>query len=271
MPIYRHGFQTSVVVASLPVTGLIGYALILWRSRRDPARLLPWACAAALALLGAGLLLWQSRAGPAAQLLAVPGATALGWLVIPQLLDSRWMPVRVLGTVAAFLIVSGIALQQAARLMPEKTNMRLKAVGRANGRCPTMAALRPVAMQPKGYVLTFVDLGPRLITVTHHDAVAGPYHRNDEDIVDVALAFRGTAENARATIERRGIDYVLICPGMSESTIYASAAPNGFYMQLDRGRVPAWLAPVALPKNSPFKMWRVVRGAPASPGGAIRR
>ena len=30
---------------------------------------------------------------------------------------------------------------------------------------------RPVALQPKGMVFTFVDLGPRLITVTHHDAV----------------------------------------------------------------------------------------------------
>ena len=38
--------------------------------------------------------------------------------------------------------------------------------------------LRPVALQPKGIVFTFVDLGPRLITVTHHDAITGPYHRN---------------------------------------------------------------------------------------------
>jgi hypothetical protein len=55
------------------------------------------------------------------------------------------------------------------------------------------------------------------------------------------------------------VDYVLICPGMSESTLYASAAPNGFYRQLARGQVPAWLQPVSLPKGSPYRMWRVRR------------
>jgi hypothetical protein len=265
MPIYRHGFSTAVTVAGLPVIGLIGYAVMLWLSRRDPPRLFAWILVAAPALLGASLLLWQSRAGPAAQLLAVPGATALGWLLIPRIFAHRLMLVRVLGVVLAFLFVSGILSQQALRLIPDKPNPRLKAVGKANAGCPTLAALRPIALQPKGYVLTFVDLGPRLINVTHHDAVAGPYHRNFEDIVDVSLAFRGSADHAKSMIDRRGIDYVLICPGLSESTIYASQAKDGFYMQLVRGRVPAWLAPIPLPKNSPYRMWRVIKPAASLP------
>ena len=268
MPLYRHGFQTSVVVASLPVMGLIGYAVMLWRHRGEREKLLPWAAVAAPALLGASLLLWQSRAGPAAQLLAVPGATGLAWLVIPFIYSSRFMLVRVLGVVAAFMLVSGLLQQQALRFFPQKEGPVRKAAGRANASCPSLSALRPIALQPKGYVLTFIDLGPRLITVTHHDAVAGPYHRNDEDIVDVQLAFRGSAENARRTVERRGIDYVLICPGMSESTIYAASAKDGFYMQLNRGQVPPWLTPIRLPRNSPYKMWRVVRAGREAPAAA---
>ena len=264
-PIYRHGFQTAVVVASLPVIGLIGYAVTLWRVRGDREKLLLWSSVAVPALLAASLLLWQSRAGPAAQLLAVPGASALGWLVIPATLGSRHMLVRVLGTVAAFLVVSGIAAQQAARLFPDTKAPRLKSVNRANALCPSLRGLRAVAQQPRGYVLTFIDLGPRLITVTHHDAVAGPYHRNDEDIVDIASTFRGSPERAREVIERRGIDYVLICPSLSESTIYASAAPNGFYVQLNKGQVPDWLTRVDLPKDSPYKMWRVVKADAPSP------
>jgi hypothetical protein len=169
------------------------------------------------------------------------------------------MLVRVVGTVLAFLIASGTLVQEVAAWIPQKQNPNLKPVNRANGLCPSLWALHPVALQPKGVVLTFVDLGPRLITVTPHAAIAGPYHRNGQDIIDVMQAFRGTADTAHAVVEKHHVDYVLICPGMSESTIYASEAPGGFYVQLARGKVPAWLKPVALPKVSPFKMWRVVR------------
>ena len=34
-------------------------------------------------------------------------------------------------------------------------------------------------------VFTFIDLGPRLIAVTQHDALGGPYHRNGMAIADM--------------------------------------------------------------------------------------
>jgi hypothetical protein len=258
-PIYAHGFQTAVAIAALPVIGLIGYALALWRDRADPERRALWLAFAAPAALGAGLLLWQSRAGPAAQLLAVPGATMLGWMAIGWARGSGRLVIRVVGTVFAFLLVSGLLAQQAARLIPQAKKPANQAVNNANARCPTIPALRPIAKLPKGHVLTFVDLGPRLIVLTHHDAVAGPYHRNDEDIVDVMTAFRGSPETARGIVDKRRIDYVLICPNLSESTVYSSRAKNGFYVQLAAGKVPAWLQPIPLPADSPYKMWQVVR------------
>jgi len=114
-------------------------------------------------------------------------------------------------------------------------------------------------LQPKGLVFTLVDLGPRLITVTHHDAIAGPYHRNYQQIVDVMKAWRGSPEQAHAIIhDKYHADYVLSCPYSSTTTIFMSEVPNGFYGQLQKGKVPNWLQPVQLPKDSPFKMWRVV-------------
>lgn len=269
-PLYRHGYAVAIGVAALPVAGLVGYAAMLWRHRRDEPKLVLWAATAAPALLAASLLLWQSRAGPAAQLLAVPGATALAWIVIARIFASRFLLVRVLGTVAAFLLVSGILAQQALTFIPQKPKPGMKKVNEANRLCPTLWALRPVAQVPRGQVLTFVDLGPRLITVTHHDAVAGPYHRNGRDIIDVMRAFRGSADAAHATVERRRIDYVLICPGLSESTIYASQAKGGFYAQLAADKAPAWLERIELPAKSPYKMWRVVRLS-ASAGTPPRR
>ncbi|HYE28515.1 MAG TPA: AcrB/AcrD/AcrF family protein [Allosphingosinicella sp.] len=258
-PLYMHGYATAIAIAALPAAGLIGYAAMLWRHRGEPAALVAWAATAAPALLAAALLLWQSRASPAAQLLAVPGATALATLAIRWIFASRFLMVRVVGTVLAFLLVSGVLVQQALRLFPPKPKPGMTAVNKANGLCPTLRALAPVARLPRGQVLTFVDLGPRLITVTHHDAVAGPYHRNGRDIIDVMRAFRGSSDDARAMIERRGIDYVLICPGLSESTLYASQAKEGFYMQLVGGQIPPWLQPLSLPAKSPYRVWRVVR------------
>jgi hypothetical protein len=261
MPLYRHGTETSFVIAGLPVIGLVGYLVMLWRTRREPELLVRWAAIGACAALAAGLLLWQTRAAGASQLLAIPGATGLGWSLILWFQAQRWMLVRVFGTVGAFILVSGALAVYAGDWLEadQPSTPARKAIDNANWRCPTFGGLRAVAQQPRGHVLTFVDLGPRLVTLTHHDAITGPYHRNSQAILDVMRAFRGDAANAQEIVARRRIDYVLICPNMSESTIYRADTPNGFYSQLVQGRVPAWLEPVQLPGDSPFKMWRVRR------------
>jgi len=95
--------------------------------------------------------------------------------------------------------------------------------------------------------------------LTHHRAIAGPYHRNGDAILDVQHAFRGSAPVARALITKHAASLVLICVNSSESTIYKAENPNGFYAQLARDEVPNWLTPVALPKDSPYRLWRVTR------------
>jgi hypothetical protein len=127
----------------------------------------------------------------------------------------------------------------------------------ANRRCPTLPALRPIGALPPATILTFIDLGPRLIATTHHSAIAGPYHRNGGDILDIQHSFRATdPEVAHEVMRRHGASLLLICPGLSESTVYGSEAPKGFYVQLVKGQVPGWLAPMPLPKDSPYRLWR---------------
>ena len=175
---------------------------------------------------------------------------------------------RTLGVVAAFLVISGLGVQLVIGQLPAgPPNPRVRTINLANNRCPTLAAMRPIAALPATTIFTFVDLGPRLITVTHHNAIAGPYHRNGAAIVDVMHAFQGAPDQARAIVSLHRADYLMICPNMSESTLYHSRAPNGFYMQLAKGQVPAWLTPIALPKDSPLKIWRVV-AQPAAIGTA---
>jgi hypothetical protein len=259
MPIWRHGWDQATLTLTLPVAGLIGSAAMLHVTRREPDKFIAWAALTLLAVMAAALLMWQTRAGPAAQLLAVPGAAAFAWIVLSWVMSLKYMLLRVGGAVLGFLVVSGLATGWLTTRFPEPPSASRQAINTANSRCPSLTHLAPVARQPRGMIMSFVDLGPRLITVTPHDAITGPYHRNADQIIDVMRAWRGDAANARATAERYRVDYLLICPNMSESTIYRSEAPTGFYVQLTRGQVPAWLAPVPLPRNSPFRMWRVIR------------
>ncbi len=259
-PVYRHGWRIASLVLALPITGAIGWGVLAWISRRDPDRLRRVLGAGAIGLTASLLLFWQARTGPAAQMIATIGAAALVWTVLPLAWNSKSSIVRVLGAFAVVIAGAGAAVPLVLNFVPETPSTpRQKTIGRANQLCASMWGMRPVALQPRGMVFTFVDHGPRLITVTHHDAVIGPYHRNGQQIVDVMQAFRGNADDARRTIVKYRSDYLLICPDSSTTTIFMADAPRGFYGQLMRGQVPGWLTPVELPKDSPFRMWRVTR------------
>jgi len=261
-PFYRHGWRIGTVVLALPVTALAGWALLVWRAYKlgqEGRDLLCRTLAVALpAIVAFALLFWQMRAGPAAQMLALPAATALvalvaaNWLRSPKL----WLHGA---AIVLILLGFGAAIPVGVGLFPEKnkTGMAGK-VSKANRRCPSLAALAPIQRQPKGMIFTFIDLGPRLIVATHHDAVGGPYHRNDKAIEDVMVAFRGDEAQAHRIIGEYRSDYLLICPNMSTATIFMSEAPKGFYGQLTKGEVPPWLQPVQLPKDSPYVIWKVV-------------
>jgi MFS family permease len=257
-PIHTHGWKIAAMMLAIPLTGILGWALLAWRNRRDPVLLRRTIAVAAPAITATLLLAWQTRTGPAAQMMGAIGAGALVATAVPALLKSRWAIARTLGVAGAVVVGLGAAVPMTMDLWPDKKQTgRQRAIATANARCTSLAGLRPVALQPKGMVFTFVDYGPRLIAVTHHSAVTGPYHRNGEQIGDVMKAFRGSSEQAKRIVAKYRSDYVLICPNSSTTTIFLSEAPEGFYGQLDKGEVPDWLEPVQLPQDSPFRMWRV--------------
>jgi hypothetical protein len=139
----------------------------------------------------------------------------------------------------------------------DRPNAVQRTVARANQRCATIPAMRPLDRLPAQTVFTHVDLGPRLITLTHHSAIAGPYHRNGDAILDVHHAFQESAANFHAIAKRHGATLLLICPNMAETTVYRARSRNGFYAQLVRGDVPAFLEPMPLPKGSPLRLFRI--------------
>jgi hypothetical protein len=260
-PIYRHGAEFMALTLSLPIAGLIGYGIVAWRGRADRDLLRRTIAVAVPGLVALVLLFWQTRTGPAAQMMAVPGAVAVAFILAPLAFNARFALLRVPGTVVVVLIGLGALVPLITGQIPNKPKTAAqKRVDVANRTCPSLRALAPVARQPRGLVFTFVDLGPRIITVTRHDAIAGPYHRNDRAIADVMNAFRGNEAQARRIIaDEYRSDYLLVCPDMSTATIFQAETRKGFYMQLVRGKVPAWLTPIDLGPKSPYLMWKVAR------------
>jgi hypothetical protein len=256
-PLYTQPWMIFTLVVALPVIGVIGSFWAAWRARAE-GRFGAWAPVALVSLVSLLLVLWQTRQASAAQLMAVPGATWLIWYLVPKLRASGSMLVRTFGVVAVVLVITGTLVPMVlGRLPAAPETARGKAIGRANSRCTTIPALAPIAALPPTTIFSFVDMGPRIITITPQKAVAGPYHRNGAAILDVHHAFDGTPDDAHAIMVKHGATLLLTCPNMSESTIYRSRSPNGFYSQLSKGTRFAWLEPMVLPKDSPFMLWRI--------------
>ena len=258
-PIYTHPFRTAFPIVTLPLIGLIGAVIAAKRAidARAP-NMVGWAAVALFTLFACLMLLWQTRAGPAAQMLAVPGAAALIWIAVPLTLGSGNMLVRVFGTAAVVLFASGAFSALSIQYLPiDKPDARSRAINSASARCPSYNAMVALNRYPPGTMFSFVDLGPRIIVVSHHKAVAGPYHRNGDAILDVQHAFGGSPDLFRSIAAKHGAAYLLVCPNMAESTIYRARNPGGFYSRLARGETFAFLEPLPLPKNSPLRLFRI--------------
>jgi hypothetical protein len=255
-PVMQQDSASAIAMGCMPIMGLAGYGWMLFTARgvrADIIRLLPFAL---LASVGAALLLFQVRITPTAQILAVPGVTFAAWQILPKLRSSRAMFVRVFGTLAVLILPSGMLFSLLAK-QAEPGIANATPSAKAFASCDDAAAFAALNSFPSTTVLTFIDLGPRLIVTTHHSAIAGPYHRNGGAILDVFHAFGGTADAAQTIARRHGAGLVLICPSLAEGGQYLSRNPGGFYAQLKSGHPPAWLKPVALPQSSPFKLWQV--------------
>jgi hypothetical protein len=257
-PVFSHPLRMSLPIVALPIVGLVGGIWATWRARHDRALLQMWVTVLLFATSACALMVWQTREGPAAELLAVPGAVALAWIILSWTLAQRSVLVRVIGSVVGFLAASGVLAIYVMQWLPiDKPTAFVQRVNTAGARCPTIPAMAPLDRYPAQTVFTFVDLGPRLITLTHHDAVAGPYHRNGDAILDVQHAFKGSADNFRAIAKKHNATLLLICPNMAESTVYRSRAPGGFYDQLAHNQLPDWLTPLPLPKKSPLRLFQI--------------
>jgi hypothetical protein len=122
--------------------------------------------------------------------------------------------------------------------------------------CFDTASYRSLAGLPPGLILSDIDLGPFIVDLTPHSAMAGPYHRFVRGVTNSFRAFSETPDRAEADVRAMKIAYVVDCPGHWKNFDHIHFGPHGLIAALDKGRAPAWLAPLSRP-GEPLQVYRV--------------
>jgi hypothetical protein len=102
------------------------------------------------------LLFWQTRTGPAAQMLAIPGAVALVWLLAPRAFRSNNTLIRVVGTTVIVIGGLGAAVPLVLDNVPKKALDRPR---RADRQCQQQLPI-PVGDEAGGAATRRVPSSP---------------------------------------------------------------------------------------------------------------
>jgi hypothetical protein len=97
--------------------------------------------------------------------------------------------------------------------------------------------------------MTFADYGPELLYRTGHSVLSIPNHRPQRGFTATYLVLTRASEGlARAMLAEHGVDWILLCPGAVERSVFAPDGDHGtLYTRLAEGAPPSWLRPLPLP------------------------
>ncbi len=209
-----------------------------------------------IALGALGLAVMVSRS---AIFVTAMAAVPLGWYLSDwrrRAIEAgrRYGPKAALGLILVLIAAPHLPLATFRMAAPALAS----AGPRAGLACDVPAAAQALRALPAATIFAPIDSGPLLLLHSDHSVVATAHHRGVRGLHDTIAGFLVPPETAEAFVRRRGARYVLICPALTEAAIYRAAAPQGLMSQLAQGRAPAWLRPVALPRQSGLLMWEVM-------------
>ncbi len=260
-PLLSHLGDKPATIVYYAVYPAVGIACALWLLRRAaPAQRFAPAMILTVMLASSALMFVQLRAVTGPNALAAILAATVAAELLPRARAIAAMPRRLLATLALFVGLTSALPTFAALAVGAVTGTADDADGDAAGKppsCTAAATLAPLAKLPPATIANVFDMGPALLLHTPHTVMAGPYHRNAGAIADSVRLWRADDAAARAIIARYGARYVLACEGAADLNSARRTAPTGLWARLHGGQVPGWLAPVALPAESPLRLYRV--------------
>ncbi|MDF1608397.1 hypothetical protein PZ897_09435 [Hoeflea sp. YIM 152468] len=123
--------------------------------------------------------------------------------------------------------------------------------------CTDAAAMQALSREPAGVVAGPSNLGAHILRFTPHRVLAAPYHRNQGGMLTELHAALARPADAVKFLRGAGVTLVAFCSTDPQSVMVSAAAPEGLYAQLDKGRVPAWLTPVAGTEAAALQLFRL--------------
>ncbi|MGL4238267.1 hypothetical protein [Tabrizicola sp.] len=226
---------------------VIGFlALItLWRMRSRISTLQATALMQAFVVLGLGLgfALTQIRA---AQLMTPAVPLLGGFLVYAFTLIPRENWFRLPAMVVLLLAIPTVVEKAAHRILyvPKPVTSANASVNVPFSRknCRTETALAEIARVPPALMFSTINLGPSIITYTHHSATSASYHRSVDALWNGLGAFT-TDDLLRAAVAKSGADYLVLCAG---SRIERD---NPLTSAIVAGDLPNWLTDVTVDRS----------------------
>jgi hypothetical protein len=238
------------VFACAPLLGLAAALFAAWRER-DAMRV-NWLIVAAFATMGLATTLWQVRAISSASALALFGgvfvaARAMNWAHRQKSVLAKFSPILVimLFCSAFWAIIAAAAVNEPA------------GAGEPAMACRSPATIRTLTALPKSLLMGPIDMGSDILAQTDHSVLAAPYHRNNHGNGEMVRAMLAKPDEARKIIADSGAAYLVFCPALMESHLYAAGEREGLAAMLLDGRAPDWLAPVAVPPEAHLRVYRI--------------
>lgn len=211
-----------------------------------------------LVLVGAWLIgAMVSRASATALVFAAVPAAALlmHWIYRLRTVTSASRIAGYVGVLMLFVPSAPVFLA-ASLLNPPSVKAEKGAMSQS--KCQFDRAGLALDRLPQTDILAPLDMGPEILVRSHQRVVATGHHRGSVGMHDVIAAFMAPSEEAHRIVHARHVTLIMICPDISEHSIYASLVPDGLMSRLLSNREPDWLKRVDLAPGSGLRFWRVV-------------
>ncbi|MCO5161103.1 MAG: GtrA family protein [Mesorhizobium sp.] len=245
--------QHPGIVVARYVTPLLGLVLAV-SAAVGPARRRQDIVVAVLLATTLAVGAWQVRGTTLAIVLAVLPLSA--WIgrarsVAATSASPRAAALMIFAWLASFNMTWAVGAAWVGASLDPKSEAETAEVSACTGETD----LARLATLPRSTLLAVSNLGAPVLRYSPHRVLAGPYHRNVAGNLVALDAFLGPTDRAKALAVEHDVDFIVLCPGNTETTMFADANPDGLLAALIRGEVPAWLEPTG--EGAALRLYRV--------------